>query len=146
MLSQPDESEAVRQLLHDHVPELASGNVEIKVIAREAGRRSMLAVYSSDDSVDPVGVCVGRRGARIKSVMQQLSGEPIDIIPWSESISVFIRNTLAPVVIRGIAFNEPVRRATVNVDTKRSDGRALDPIRLRLASTVTGWELQIVEA
>jgi transcription termination/antitermination protein NusA len=145
MITQPDGSDEVRRLFSDHTPELANGIVEIKAIARERGRRSMLVVYSRDASVDPVGSCLGPRGARVKSVVQQLSGEHIDIIRWSESVEELIRNTITPVVIDSIALDESGHHATVIVDPKRSDGYALDPIRLRLASRVTGWDLQIVE-
>jgi transcription termination/antitermination protein NusA len=145
MITQPDGSEDVRRLFHEHVPALANGIVEIVAIARERGHRSMLAVYSSDHSVDPIGSCVGLRGVHAKSVMQQLSGEYIDIVRWSESVEDFIRDTLAPAVVRSIALDETRRHATVRLDSKRSNGYLLDPIRLRLASKVTGWELQIVE-
>ena len=89
--------------------------------------------------------CVGLRGVHVKSVIQQLPREYIDIVPWSESVEDFIRNSLAPIVVRSITLDETERHATVKLDSKRSNGYVLDPIRLRLASRVTGWELQIVE-
>ena len=145
MRTHPDGSEEIRRLFREQVPELASGIVEIKALARERGRRSMLAVSSTNPSVDPVGSCVGERGVRVKSVVQQLSGEFIDIIRWSESVEDFIRNTLAPVVVQRIALDTAAHRATVTVDSKRSDARAVDPSRLRLASRVVGCELHLVE-
>ena len=146
MLAHPDGSEEVRRLFHEQAPELASGIVAIRAIARERGHRSMLAVHSEDRSVDPVGSCIGPRGVRVKSVLKQLSGERIDIIRWSESVEDLIRNALSPVVIRRIALDAAAHRAVVTVDSKRSDAYAIDPIRLRLASKVVGWELQLVEA
>jgi len=145
MRTQPDGSEEIRRLFHEQTPELASGIVEIKAIARERGRRSMLAVSSRNPSVDPVSSCVGQRGIRIKSVVQQLSGEHIDIIRWSESVEDFIRNALAPVVVRRIALDMEAHRAAITVDSTRSGAQAVAPTRLRLASKVVGWELQLVE-
>ena len=145
MRMHPDGSEDIRRLFHEHVPELADGLVEIKAIARERGHRSMLAVYSSDPSVDVVGSCVGERGIRVRTVVQQLSGEHIEIVRWSESIEEFIRNALAPVVVRHIAFDAAAHRATVTLDSKHSDASAIGPVRLRLASKVVGWDLRLVE-
>ena len=145
MITQPDGSEEVRRLFYESTPELASGRVEIKAIARERGHRCMLIVYPRDRSVDPVGCCVGPRGSRIKLVMQLISGEHVDIIRWSESVEELIRNSLAPVVVRHIALDTASHRAIVMVDSKRSDAYAIDPVRLRLTSKAVGWALQLVE-
>jgi len=112
MITQPDGSDEVRRLFSEQTPELAKGIVEIKAIAREGGRRTMLVVYSRDDSVDPVNSCVGPRGARVKSVVQQLSGEHIDIVRWAESVEDLIRNALTPVLVQSIALDEAARHAT----------------------------------
>lgn len=144
MRTHPDGREDIRRLFREQAPELVSGVVEIKAIARERGQRSVLAVSSRDPSVDPVGVCVGQRGVRVKSVVQQLPGEQVDIIRWSESVEEFIRNALAPVVVRCIALDAAAHQATVTVDSQRSDAHAVDPIRLKLASKVIGWELHLV--
>lgn len=145
MLTNPNGSEDIRRLFHQQVPELANGVVEIKAIAREHGHRNMLAVHSKDPSIDPVGSCVGERGIRIKAVVHQLSGEHIDVIRWSESIDEFIRNALAPVAVRRIAFDAATHRATVTFDPKGSWASEIDPVRLRLASKVVGWDLHLVE-
>ncbi|HEU5125825.1 MAG TPA: hypothetical protein VFW05_17370 [Verrucomicrobiae bacterium] len=146
MITQPDGSDEVRQLFQENVPELAKGVVEIKAIARERGHRSMLVVYSSDGSVDPVGSCVGERGARVRSVVRQLSGETIDVIRWSDSQEELIRNILNPAVIRSVALDEASGRAIVRIVSKQSEDCELDPIRLKLASRVTGWDLQLLDA
>lgn len=144
MTTPPDGSDEVRRLFEEHVPEVASGIVEIKSIARERGRRSMLAVCTADERIDPIGVCVGLRGARVKCVVQQLRDEIVDIIRWSESPKVLICNALAPVVVREIILREDRHHATVKVDMNRSEGPALDPVKLILASRVTGWGLNVI--
>jgi N utilization substance protein A len=145
MLIYPEGNDEVRKLFHDQVPELVNGAVEIKAIARERGQRSMLMVHSGDPRVDPVDCCVGHLGVRVKSVVRHLSGENIDIIRWSETVEDVIRNVLAPVVVRRIVLDAPAHRATITVDSKRSDINPIDPTRLRLASRVVGWDLQLVE-
>ena len=145
MRTNPDGSEAIRRLFHEHVPELANGVIEIKAIARERGHRSMLAVHSRDRCVDPVGSCIGERGIRVKAVVQQLSGERIDVVRWCESVEDFIRNVMASVVVHRIAFDAAAHRATVTLDSKHSDLSDIDPVRVRLASKLVGWDLQLVE-
>lgn len=141
-----DGSEEVRRLLVEQVPELRSGVVEIKAIARERGHRTMLAVVSTDSSVDPVSACVGERGARIKAVVRQLSGDHIEVIRWSESVEDLIRNVLAPVLVQSISLDAAAHGATVKLDSKHRNVAALEPVRIRLAAKVLGWDLRVVEA
>src|SRR5207247_135898 len=89
-------TEEIRQLLLEHVPEIASGVIEIKGIVREPGRKTIIAVHSTDPAVDPVGACVGLRGLRVKTIVGILSGEKLDIVRWSDSLSLFVRHLLAP--------------------------------------------------
>ena len=146
MGASPYGSEEVRRLFHEQVPELVSGIVEIRGIAREAGRCCMITVSSQDPGVDPVGSCVGPRGVRVKTVLRGLSGEQIVIIPWSESASELIRSALSPVVavVQSIALDEAGRKATVRVGRRGGDRSLVDAGRLRLASRLVGWELQVV--
>ncbi|HEY9510702.1 MAG TPA: hypothetical protein VIV82_12655 [Verrucomicrobiae bacterium] len=146
MTTPHDGSDEVRQLFQENVPGLAKGIFEIKAIARERGHRTILAVYSSDSSIDPVGSCTGERGARVRSVVQHLSGEAVDIIRWSDSIEQFIRNVLAPAVIRSVVLEETTRRAIVKMVSKPAGNWEPDSIRLKLASRVTGWNLELVDA
>ena len=148
MIAHSDGSEEVRRLFYEQVPELASGVVEIKAIARERGRRSKLAVHSNDPTVDPIGTLVGWRGILVKAVVQQLEGEKIDIFRWSESVEELIRHALHPTVVRSITFDAGGQSARITVDSLRSDAYSMDPgdpVGLRLASRLVGWELELVE-
>lgn len=144
MIASPDDNEEVYRLFHEQVPELASGIVEIKAVARERGCRCMVAVYSADERIDPVGACAGEQGIRLKPIVRQLSGEHIDIIRWSDSPQTFIKNTLAPLIIRSIDLDAACSCATVRV-LAQADRHAVDPVRLRLTSRLTGWELRLIE-
>ena len=128
------------------MPELLSGIVEIRGIAREVGSRCMLGVSSKDPSVDPVGSCVGPRGIRLKTVVRELDGEHIDIIPWTESACDLIRIALSPVgvVVQSIVLDEKRQRATVTIDGRGEDRAAIDAGRLRLVSRLVGWRLEVV--
>lgn len=143
---QSDGSDEVRQLLHKQVPELASGVVQIKGIVRQGEHRTILAVHSIDSSIDPVGACVGERGNRIKSVSQQLSGEKIDIIRWSESTEEFIRNLLAPTRADRIVLDTTKQLATIHVSPDDRSRTLVDQgLRLQMMSLLVGWNLQVVD-
>lgn len=125
-------------------PEIAGGVVEIKSIAREAGSRSKIAVYSNDEHVDPVGSCVGQKGVRVSTVMNELNGEKIDIIPWSADASVYISSAISPANVLDIQIFEQEHKASVEV--------AVDQLSLaigkggqnvRLAAKLTGWRIDI---
>ena len=145
-MSTSRDNDEIRRLFSEHVPEIASGAVEIVGIARETGRRAMIAVHASDTGVCPVGSCVGPRGERVKTVMRALPGDKIDIIRWSDSEQDFIRNLLAPARVEQISFDATAHRATVAVHADSTTRLTEDGgIRLRLASRLAGWDLQLIE-
>ena len=137
--------EFVRFLFNQEVPEMETGAVEIKAIAREAGRRTKLAVSSALPGVDPVGTFVGGHGARVQAVMNEIGEqEKIDIIPYEEDAAGFIANAMSPAEILSVTVNEDEKRATVYVSEDQQSiaiGRAGQNVRL--ASRLTGYELDI---
>lgn len=136
----------VRKLLELEIPEIKSGLVEVKSIARDAGVRCKVAVYSSDEKIDPIGSCVGQKGVRVQNIMDELNGERIDIIQWSENMEEYIRTSLAPAKTAVIKLEEKGRRAKVYV---QPDQRPLaigkQGQNVRLASILTGWEIDIMD-
>lgn len=125
-------------------PEISSGVVEIKSVAREPGSRSKIAVYSNDEHIDPVGSCVGQKGSRVTTVMGELGGEKIDIIPWSEDPSLFISNSLSPAKALDIEIDEEDHKATVEVaDDQLSLAIGKGGQNVRLAAKLTGWRIDI---
>ena len=125
-------------------PEVANGVVEIKHIAREAGSRSKIAVASNDDKVDPIGACVGGRGTRVSAVMNELAGEKIDIIEWSETPATFVGSSLSPAKIVSIVLDEEARRAKVVVlSDQLSLAIGKGGQNVRLAAKLTGWKIDI---
>lgn len=137
--------EFVRFLFNQEVPEMETGAVEIKAIAREAGRRTKLAVSSALPGVDPVGAFVGGHGARVQAVMNEIGEqEKIDIIPYEEDAAGFIANAMSPAEVLSVTVNEDEKRATVYVSEDQQSiaiGRAGQNVRL--ASRLTGYELDI---
>ena len=126
------------------MPEIADGTVEIKAIAREPGDRTKLAVWSKDEKVDCVGACVGMRGTRVKNIVRELHGEKIDIIRWHDNVSEFIGAALAPATIAAIEADPAPRRAVVLVENDQlSLAIGKKGQNVRLASKLTGWELEI---
>ncbi len=136
----------VRKLLELEIPEIKSNLVEIKSIAREPGIRCKVAVYSGDEKIDPIGSCVGQKGVRVQNVMDELNGERIDIIQWSENMEEYIRTALAPAKTSVIELHDKERRAKVYV---QPDQRPLaigkQGQNVRLASILTGWEIDILD-
>lgn len=134
----------VEKLMELEIPEIKSGTVEIKGVAREPGVRCKVAVHSKDEQVDPIGACVGQNGVRVQSVTQELSGERIDIIPWSPDARRFIMESLKPAKIAKVEIDEASHVAKVFVT---QDQRALaigkSGQNVRLASNLTGWTLDI---
>jgi len=134
----------VKKLFSLEVPEIYEGIVEIKGIAREAGERTKIAVSSKDDKVDCVGACVGIRGSRVKSIIDELRGEKIDIVRWSEDIKEFIKAALAPAIIGQIEFDRENKRARVmlaNDQLSLAIGKRGQNVRL--ASKLVGWEIDV---
>jgi N utilization substance protein A len=125
-------------------PEIASGVVEIKSIAREAGSRSKIAVFSNDEHVDPVGSCVGQKGIRVTTVMSELNGEKIDIIPWSPDPETYIASAISPANVIGIKVMEEEHKAVVEVSADQlSLAIGKGGQNVRLAAKLTGWRIDI---
>ena len=134
----------VQTLFAQEAPEIASGTVEIKSIAREAGSRTKIAVFSSDEHVDPVGSCVGQRGIRVTTVMSELGNEKIDIIEWSADPAKFIAAALSPAKALSTVINETEHTATVEVaDDQLSLAIGKGGQNVRLAAKLTGWRIDI---
>ncbi len=134
----------VRGLFELEIPEIADGTVEIKGIAREAGSRTKIAVYSKDENVDPVGACVGNRGARVQNIADELFGEKIDIIVWDEDPAVFISNVLRPAIVEGVYINEEEKSATAVVPEQQlSLAIGREGQNVRLAARVSNWKIDI---
>lgn len=134
----------VRGLFELEIPEIADGTVEIKGIAREAGSRTKIAVYSHDENVDPVGACVGNRGARVQNIADDLFGEKIDIIVWDEDPAVLISNVLKPAIVEGVYINEEEKMATAVVPEQQlSLAIGREGQNVRLAARVSGWKIDI---
>lgn len=141
-------TEFVEHLFRQEVPEMETGAVEIKNIAREAGRRTKLAVASTVPGVDPVGTFVGGRGARVNAVMSEIGDqEKIDIVPYDENIEVFIRNAMSPAEISRLDINHEAKAAKVFVnEDQQSIAIGRGGQNVRLASRLTGYELDIEAA
>ncbi|WP_069649567.1 transcription termination factor NusA [Caloranaerobacter ferrireducens] len=134
----------VKRLFELEVPEIHDGIVDIYNIAREAGSRTKIAVYSNDENVDPVGACVGHKGARVKAVVDELNGEKIDIIIWSKNISEFIANSLSPAKVISVEVDEEEKSAKVIVpDYQLSLAIGKEGQNARLAAKLTGWKIDI---
>ena len=134
----------LRRLFELEVPEIHNGTVEIKAIAREAGSRSKVAVASRQDGLDPVGATVGQRGARVQAVVAELSGEKIDVIPWSDDASVFVANALSPAQVISVDIDEEHRIASVTVPERMlSLAIGREGQNARLAARLTGWRIDI---
>lgn len=139
--SHPD---MVRKLFEMEVPEIYNGSVEIKAVAREAGSRSKIAVFSNQDGIDPIGSCVGQKGTRVQTVMAELGGEKIDIIEWSEDTVKFIANALSPAKILNVQLDDENKEAKVGVledQLSLAIGKAGQNVRL--AARLTGWKIDI---
>jgi N utilization substance protein A len=140
----------LRRLLELEVPEIFNGSVEIKSIAREAGRRSKVAVSALQEGVDPVGSCVGVRGMRIQSIVAELSGEKIDVVEWNSDPSTFIANALSPARVNYVVLSNPDsngKTATVVVpDDQLSLAIGKEGQNARLGAKLTGWRIDIKSA
>jgi len=134
----------VRRLFEIEIPEVHSGLVELKAIAREAGHRTKVAVASSQENVDPVGSCLGPRGIRLQSIINELKGEKIDVIQWHSDPGIFIANALGPAQVAGTRVDEERRAATVVVPDKQlSLAIGKEGQNARLAAKLTGWRFDI---
>ncbi|MDI2589223.1 transcription termination factor NusA [Psychrobacillus sp. NEAU-3TGS] len=134
----------LRRLFEMEVPEIFEGIVEIKSIAREAGDRSKISVYAHNEEIDPVGSCVGAKGARVQTIVNELSGEKIDIVEWSEDPVVFVANALSPSKVLDVQVNEEEKSTTVVVpDYQLSLAIGKRGQNARLAAKLTGWKIDI---
>ncbi|MFM8808657.1 MAG: transcription termination factor NusA [Chthoniobacterales bacterium] len=134
----------VRKLFQLEVSEIADGTVQLKGIAREAGVRTKVAVASADTKVDPVGACVGMRGARVKNIVRELNNEKVDIIKWSDDPKEFVVEALKPAKIKSIEINEADKRVKVTVDEDQlSIAIGKKGQNARLTAKLTGWEVDI---
>lgn len=134
----------IAKLFEVETPEIAAGSVIMKSIAREAGSRSKIAVASTDDGIDPVGSCVGQRGVRVSTVINELGGEKIDIIEWSPSAESFIASALSPAKITKVELLETEHQAVVTVaDDQFSLAIGKGGQNVRLAAKLTGWKIDI---
>lgn len=139
--SHPD---MVRRIFEIEVPEVSAGTVEIKAVAREAGSRVKVAVWSNQEGIDPIGSCVGQRGTRVQTIMNELGGEKIDIVEWSEDIVKFIANSLAPAKIINVEMDEENKEAKISVlEDQLSLAIGKSGQNVRLAARLTGWKLDI---
>lgn len=134
----------IRRLFELEVPEIAEGIVTIKSVAREPGARTKVAVYSTDDKVDPMGACVGHRGTRVQSVVNELYDEKIDIVRWHEQIDKFIAESLSPAKAMSVSVDEKTKTALVIVpDNQLSLAIGKSGQNVRLAARLTGWRIDI---
>jgi len=134
----------LKRLFELEVPEIFDGLVEIKSIAREAGYRSKIAVYSRDEMIDPVGACVGPRGMRVQNIVRELNGEKIDIIKWNSDAEVFIANALSPSKVIQVEVDEEEKASRVVVpDHQLSLAIGKEGQNARLAAKLTGWKIDI---
>ncbi|MFA6554400.1 MAG: transcription termination factor NusA [Candidatus Paceibacterota bacterium] len=132
------------KLFETETPEIASGVVEIKTIAREAGSRSKVAVISHDAHIDPIGSMVGQRGVRVTTVTSELSGEKIDIVEWNEDPALFIEESLSPAEVVSLELDEKEHRAIVTVtEDEQSLAIGKGGQNVRLAAKLTGWKIDI---
>jgi N utilization substance protein A len=137
--------EFMAELFKMEVPEIYDGVIEIKAVARDPGSRAKIGVISYDNSIDPVGACVGMRGSRVQAVVGELQGEKIDIIPWSEDTATFLVNALQPAEVSKVVMDEDAEKIEVVVPEEQLSlaiGRRGQNVRL--ASQLTGWDIDIL--
>jgi len=137
--------EFMAKLFQMEVPEIYDGIIEIKAVARDPGSRAKIGVISYDNSIDPVGACVGMRGSRVQAVVNELQGEKIDIIPWTEDSASFIVSALQPAEVVKVVMDEDANRIEVVVpDEQLSQAIGRRGQNVRLASQLTGWDIDIM--
>lgn len=138
-------SDMVKALFGQEVPEIKTGAIEVMGVAREAGSRTKFAVRSTQENIDPIGSCVGQRGARVQTVISELGGEKIDIIEYSEDVVKYIMNSMSPAKITSVQLNDEIKEAKVEVAPDQLSlaiGRGGQNVRL--ASKLTGWKIDVL--
>jgi len=134
----------VEEIFKQEIPEIESGVVIIKGVARDAGYRSKVAVFTEDSSIDPVGACIGQRGSRINTIIEELGGEKIDIIDFSDDASAYIAKALAPAKVSEVILSEEEKMAEVSVASDQfSLAIGKNGQNVRLASELTGWKINL---
>ena len=136
----------VSSVFEQEIPEIDEGAVEIKAIARDPGNRSKVAVFTEDDSIDPIGACIGQRGSRITTIIDELGGEKIDVIMWNDNDVEFIKQALSPAKEASVELNEGTKEADVTVEEDQFSlaiGRGGQNVRL--AADLTGWKINVVQ-
>ncbi|MEM9468831.1 MAG: transcription termination factor NusA [Pseudomonadota bacterium] len=137
--------EFMAKLFTQEVPEIYEGMIEIKAVARDPGSRAKISVLSRDGSIDPVGACVGMRGSRVQAVVNELQGEKVDIIPWTEDLGTFIISALAPAEVSKVVLDEENKKVDVVVpEDQLSLGIGRRGQNVRLASMLIGWDIDIM--
>ena len=137
----------VKRLFELEVPEIYDGTVEIRSIAREAGNRTKMAVWSEDENIDPIGACVGQRGQRVNAIVDELRGEKIDIIKWSEDPAEFIAAALSPAEVVSVTLSAEGKACRVVVpDDQLSLAIGKEGQNARLAARLTGYKIDIKPA
>ena len=132
-------------MFEQEVPEIYDGIIEVKSVARDPGSRAKLAVFTKEKTIDPVGACVGMRGSRVQAVVNELQGEKIDIVLWSEDIATFIVNALGPAEVEKVVIEEDLKKIDVIVpDEQLSLAIGRKGQNVRLASSLAGWSIDIL--
>ncbi|KKP68907.1 MAG: NusA antitermination factor [Candidatus Moranbacteria bacterium GW2011_GWE1_35_17] len=138
--------EMVRKLFELEVPEIFSGTVEVKAIAREAGSRTKIAVVAKEEGIDPIGSCVGQKGTRVQAIIDELGGEKIDIIEWNENIEKFITAALSPAKVLGVKIKDEEAKEAITMVPSDQLSLAIGQKgqNVRLAAKLTGWKIDVV--
>jgi N utilization substance protein A len=136
----------VNEIFHQEIPEIGDGVIMVKGIARDAGWRSKVAVATDESSIDPIGSCIGQRGGRINTIIEELGGEKIDVIKWSDDPSVYIANALSPAKVIRVETNDETKEADVYVASDQfSLAIGKNGQNVRLASQLTDWKIKVIE-
>jgi N utilization substance protein A len=133
----------VSKLFEIEVPEVSSGQVEIKAISREPGSRTKIAVFSNQEGIDPIGAMVGQRGTRVAAVINNLGGEKIDIVHWDQDIKKFIANALSPAKVDDVVIGEQNQAIAVVPEDQLSLAIGKDGQNVRLAAKLSGWKIDV---
>lgn len=138
--------EMVREIFTQEIPEIADGSVVIKDIARDPGNRSKVSVFTEDENIDPIGSCIGQRGSRITTIIEELGGEKIDVIQYSKNLEEYIKQALSPAKITSVQLDEENKEATVTVPADQFSlaiGRGGQNVRL--AADLTDWTIKVLQ-
>jgi N utilization substance protein A len=138
--------EILKKIFFFEIPEVSNGLIEIKAVAREAGSRSKVAIWTDQENVDPIGSCVGQRGSRIQTIISELGGERIDMVKYDDDAAKFVANSLAPAKVLSVVLRQDERRAIVKVTPDQlSLAIGKRGQNVRLAARLTGWKIDIME-